>query len=186
VTPEAFDGGHRRAYAGALLLLAAGAVLLLAAYGMTWVHVQVTLVSGLAATKDQDQTGRELLPVAAAGGWVALAGLAGIVATRGWGRTAVAILVLLAGLAGLAGAVVFRRDLNALVADATVVHVSASWAWAAVGAVAVAVAGGWTVARGRTWPAMGTRYERTGSPRATRSTWDLQDMGQDPTDDLVE
>jgi hypothetical protein len=48
------------------------------------------------------------------------------------------------------------------------------------------VASGWTLARGRQWPTLGSRYERRSRTTRAVSAWDAQDMGQDPTDDLVE
>jgi hypothetical protein len=44
----------------------------------------------------------------------------------------------------------------------------------------------WTLASGSGWPTMGARYERTSAGRPAISAWDAQDLGQDPTDDLVE
>jgi hypothetical protein len=58
------------------------------------------------------------------------------------------------------------------------------WLVALVAGAAIAAVGGSAAARGRRWPAMGGRYERPTSRRL--SDWDAQDMGQDPTDDLVE
>jgi hypothetical protein len=55
-----------------------------------------------------------------------------------------------------------------------------------IGGGLVAAAGVAAIVAGRRWPAMGARYERSAPAASTRSAWDLQDLGQDPTDDLVE
>ena len=169
-----------RAYGLALVLLGAGGVGLLLAYGLTWATVDVALLPGSdAALSSVDVSGRELQPAAAAAGWVALASVAGIVATRSWGRTLVAGIGLLAGLAGLWGAVAV-----AVAPPAGAV----GWAWllAALAGAVVVGAAGWTLVRGRGWPAMGRRYERRAKGRREISAWDAQDLGRDPTDDLIE
>jgi hypothetical protein len=156
---------------------------LLLAYGMTWAQAQVPLVGGIGAARQQDLTGRDLQPLAAVCGWVALAGVAGVLATRGWGRSAVATVVLVAGVGGLAGAVTFALDPDGAAIDASSVTATQAWVLAAAGGILVVVAACWTIARGRSWPVMGTRYERGATSRPERSAWDLQDMGQDPTQD---
>lgn len=169
-----------RAYGLALVLLGAGGAGLLLAYGLTWAVVDVSLLPGSdAAVSTADVTGRELYPAAAASGWVALASVAGIVATRSWGRSLVAGIGLLAGLAGMAGAVAF-----AVAPPDGASRVS--WLLAALAGAVVAGAAAWTLARGRSWPVMGGRYERRAKARREISAWDAQDLGRDPTDDLVE
>ena len=169
-----------RAYATALLLLAGGGIALLIAYGLTWVTVDVALLPGSdAAISAQARTGREVQPAAAAAGWLALACVAGIVATRSWGRSVVAAVGLAAGLAGAGGAAAFAL---APPEGST----SAAWIIAVLAGSAVAVAGAWTLARGRSWPSMGRRYERRAANRRQMSAWEAQDLGRDPTDDLVE
>jgi Tryptophan-associated transmembrane protein (Trp_oprn_chp) len=187
----------RRTYATALLLLAVGSLVLLWSYGLTWSTAEVPLIAGVAdTTRLRELTGRDLLPGAAMAGWVSLAAVAGILATRSWGRTIVAGIGLLAGLVGAGAAVMFALAPTALV-DANVgaglgvgiavtSSATAGWLVALVGGAAVVIASGWTLARGRQWPTLGSRYERrTRSTRAV-SAWDAQDLGQDPTDDLVE
>jgi hypothetical protein len=187
VSPDARPA--RRAFGVALILLAAGGLLLLVGYGRAWAHAAVPLVAGVdGATKQVDVSGRELLPLAAASGWLVLAALAGLVATRSWGRTAVAIVAVIAGLAGAGGAVAFAVGPGRLVESAvgsTSIDVTLAWIVALAGGVLTLLGAGWAVARGRGWPVMGARYERA-TPRTARSDWDLQDMGKDPTDDLVE
>lgn len=186
----------RRPYATALLVLSVGSLLLLWSYGLTWSTADVPLLAGAAdTTRIRDLTGRDLFPGAAMAGWVSLAAVAGIVATRSWGRSAVAAIGLLAGVVGAGAAVAFvlspgsfvdaavglELGVEASVTSSTV----AGWVPAVLAGAAVVIASGWTLARGRQWPTLGSRYERRS--RATRavSAWDAQDMGQDPTDDLV-
>ena len=169
-----------RAYGLALVLLGAGGAGLLLAYGLTWATVDVSLLPGSdAAVSTTGVTGRELYPAAAASGWVALASVAGIIATRSWGRSMVAAIALLAGLVGLAGAVAFA------VAPSEEPS-GASWLAAVLAGAVVAGAAVWTLVRGRAWPVMGGRYERRAKARREISAWDAQDLGRDPTDDLVE
>lgn len=167
-----------RAYAITLVLLAAGALSLLAAYGATWAVESRTLLEGAeGATREASLSGRDLYPLAGACGWVALAAVGGIIATRSWGRTAVALIALLAGVGGAAGGVM---------AAGLPARSGAGWLLAVLAGVVVAVAALACVVRGRSWPSLGRRYERTAPRRREVSAWDTQDMGGDPTDDLVE
>jgi len=190
-------GRPGRAYAAVLVLIALGAVVVLWSYGMAWAVARVPLVTGAdGAAHDLVLTGRDLVPWAAAMGWIALAGLAGIVATRSWGRQAVGVIVAAAGLAAVAGALRFAvgsesvvtAGLEARIDPAAGVEFDSTLAWvlAVAGGLAVLVSGVATLVRGRQWPVMGTKYERGPAGPSTRSAWDLQDLGQDPTDDLVE
>jgi hypothetical protein len=187
----------RRPYATALLVLALGSLVLLWAYGLTWSTAEVPLLAGSAdTTRMREFTGRDLFPGAAMAGWVSLAAVAGIVATRSWGRTVVSTIGVLAGLVGAATAVVFVISPASFVdaaaglllgADTSVQSTTAAgWVSAVVGGVGVIVASGWTLVRGRQWPTLGSRYERRSRSTRAVSAWDAQDLGQDPTDDLVE
>jgi hypothetical protein len=187
----------RRAYGTALALLGAGGLGLLVAYGLTWATADVPLLAGAdGAVRAHALTGRDLFPAAAMSGWVALAGLAGVVATRSWGRRLVALLTLLAGLAGAGAAVAFAVAPTGIV-DAAVATVAGGspgaafavgpgWLLAVVAGAVVVVASAWTVVRGRAWPSLGRRYERGTRGGREISAWEAQDLGQDPTDDLVE
>jgi len=181
----------------ALVLLAAGGAVLLIAYGLTWAVTEVPLLAGSNdALQERALTGRDLLPGAAMCGWVALAATAGIVATRSWGRVIVAVIALLAGLVGAVAAVAFAigsTDMVTAAVGATAtgvpfapVQVRPAWALASAGGLLVALAAAATVLRGRSWPALGARYERSAGDRPATNAWDALDKGQDPTDDLVE
>ena len=96
-------------------------------------------------------------------GWIMLAAGGGLIATRSWARIAVAIVTIAA-----AGAI------------ATVGLVQGQPA-ALVGGLIGIGAGAWAAWSGRTWPALGARYERTTTKNL--STWDALDAGLDPTDE---
>jgi len=190
----------RRAYATAAVALLVGAGLLLLAYGLTWATAEVPILAGAdrgdTAVRTQAFTGRDLYPGAAAMAWVVLAAVGGIVASRSWGRTVVAVLALLAGLAAAATTVTFAlapvqavdRAVSDLVGTESYVESAATSSWlVALGAgLVVVVAAGWTAVRGRRWPTLGRRYERRSRAERAASHWEAQDLGQDPTDDLVE
>ena len=191
------DANDKRSYRTAQTMLTAGGILLLIAFAMPWATAQLPLATGVdGATRARAYTGQALFPGAAAAGWVCLASVAGILATRAWGRTVIGIIVVIAGLAVAVVAVSFavapspaidaaaRAEIGSSVSVAAAV--TGWWALSLLGGVLAAVAGLWTVVRGRRWPAMGARYERTPPRTAAVTPWDAMDKGQDPTDDLVE
>lgn len=107
--------------------------------------------------------------------WLTVAVLLGIVATRGWARTVASVVLLAGGLALAAAGIIALVDGSA-----------GTGAMGLAGGVLVAAGSIWAVLRGRAWPAMGGRYERTDSAGAVPSrlsAWDALDRGQDPTDD---
>ncbi|MEV5711787.1 Trp biosynthesis-associated membrane protein [Actinoallomurus sp. NPDC052274] len=187
----------RRELAAAALLGAVGAGLAAGFTGRTWATVTVhggpELVPSL-----QHLTGRSLSGGIAALGLVGLAGIAALLATRGWARTAVGVLltafgVLIAVLSPLAvrharvvSAAADRTNLTRLTGDLSV-HVSGWWIVALVGGILLAAAGLLTVVRGRRWPGMSARYDRPGAAPRTgddpASLWKSLDRGDDPTRD---
>lgn len=115
-----------------------------------------------------------LLLVAGLPGWLFLAAVGGIVATGSWGRVVVAVLTAAGGAWALAWGIGQAGE-------------SPGGAVAAVAGGALIVGGAaWTAVRGRGWPTMGSRYDRDRKQARRVSDWDAQDMGKDPTDDLVE
>ncbi len=177
----------RRAYATSLLLLAGGGALLLVAYGLTWATADVPLIDGAVDTlRARQYAGRDLLPAAAMSGWIALAAVAGIVATRSWGRQAIGLVALVAGLVGALGGMAFAMDPGRFADEAASIEVGPGWLVAVVAGLVVTFAGAMTVIRGRQWPTMGVRYERRPRTAQVTSDWEALDLGQDPTDDLVE
>lgn len=90
-------------------------------------------------------------------GWLALAAVAGAVATRTWGRRVVGATVAVAGALAVIGA-----GLQPI----------------ALAALACTITGGVTLVLGPGWPTMGGRYERAPSGK---SAWQALDAGEDPT-----
>jgi len=118
------------------------------------------------------RTGGELVPALPALGLVALAGAGGLVATRGRGRSVLGALLVADGLA---------------MAATTAGQLGRS-GWPVAGVVAgivVSAVGVATLARGKSWPALGSGYERprrSATPRESEAdAWDAIDRGIDPT-----
>lgn len=196
----------RRGYVTAVALLAVGAGLLLLASGRVWVTATVT-DPGLPSLH-VDLSGRDLQPEGAAVALVALAGVAGVVATRRVGRLVSGAVLLVSGLAAAVRAVEFGVShgsrpgygdtVASLVSERTGVALpplttaaSPWWLVSLVGGLLVAAGGATVLARSRTWPVLGGRYERDGAEpaRARReprpeSAWDRLDRGEDPTTDV--
>jgi uncharacterized membrane protein (TIGR02234 family) len=190
-------------YRLALLLVAVGAGLLLLGFGRTWVTA-TSAQPGLPRIV-VSLSGLDLVPVGGALPLVALAGIAGLVATRGVWRRLVGALLLVAGAAGTvlaaraglsladasgAGATVDRLVGERLGVTVSGVPVTTTswWLPAAMGGLLLALGGLLALLHGSRWPTLGRRYEREGAAPAgaeTRpeSTWDLLDRGVDPTAD---
>ncbi len=190
--------GRRGLLVAVVVLVAAAAVVLLAAQA-TWVRVRVPGAAGGAAVS-LDVSGSQAMPAAVALGLVALAGVVGLVATRGWVRRCLGGLLVLVGLGIAVGALRVGADPAAAAAGAvraaSVAPTESSpttyslvGPWAAVTSAAgllVALAGLVTVVHRGHWPAMGARYESpAGRPRPGRpdDTWTALDRGEDPTVD---
>ena len=97
-----------------------------------------------------------------------------------WGSAALVVVGVLLALLGLAVAVGYGWTAAGGPGEGP------DSALAIVGGALVALVGAWTVSRGRTWPSMGSRYERAGtaSRRTPRlSDWEALDRGIDPTTD---
>ncbi|RIQ32463.1 TIGR02234 family membrane protein [Jiangella rhizosphaerae] len=190
----------RREYVGALLLLAAGGVLGLVAASRPWGSGEQS--SSLSVTPTT-VSGSDLLPLAPAVALVALAAVVAVPAVRRLGRRIVGGVLALLGLVQALMAALALADLAGRVSDwlttgpeaaGPVEAISTSPAWPVAVVVAgllVAMAGVLIAVRGPSWPAMGTRYERSGgrAPRrpagkpadGNRATWDALDRGDDPT-----
>lgn len=150
--------------------------------------------------------GRALVPVAAGVGVLLLAGVAGIVATKGVARRALAVVLLVAAVAGSWACIDVGSGLPANATNrlsdslgmAPVAMEGSTWWLVAVGGLALAGASaGATVLRGARWPAMGGRYERStpaaaaqrngtsvpseGAELSPAQLWDALDRGEDPT-----
>lgn len=187
-----------------LLGLVVSSLLVIAGFSLPWASATAPLVQGINyAQAEVVFTGRELFALAAVMGWVGLAALAGLLATRGWGRVAVGAVVLVAGLITSISAIRFGADpqtsLAAAATDRLVSGASDSgglgqwartpwWAVGLVGGLGLLASGGLILVRGRTWPGLNRRYERTATaqsgaagPISSLTAWDALDRGEDPT-----
>jgi uncharacterized membrane protein (TIGR02234 family) len=181
----------RRELSTAVLLCLVGAFVVLVAAGRAWTSVEVP-AGPLADARTATRTGADLVPGVRALGLVGLAGVVALAATRRTGRTLVGGVLLLTG-AGVVAAV-----LGADLATATVrteglegAVTMTAWPWlTATGGGLLAAAGLLTTLRGRSWSALGRRYEApataataTAAPQEPtgRGLWEALDRGEDPT-----
>lgn len=191
----------RRFYAMTLLVMGLGGLGAVVAYGATWVTATVPVFAGEPTpTRIVELTGSMLIPFGSAAGWVGLASMAGVIATRSWGRVGIGIIAALAGAAAGVPALAFLLSRGPLVNsalkgdEALSVQGNAWWLIAALSGLAVMVSGLLTARFGRSWSAMSPRYERERSDqpggsqdgrRQDRSgslqMWDALDRGEDPT-----
>jgi uncharacterized membrane protein (TIGR02234 family) len=135
-------------------------------------------------------------------GLVLLAAAVALLAVRGFGRVLVGLLMATAGgvlgwsgLRALTGAL---RDASTVVPGVgqgpgpVTLDLTAAWpVLTVVAGVSGVAAGLFVVLRGRTWPGMGRRYERTpeaaAAPRPetdedrAQAAWRALDRGEDPT-----
>jgi uncharacterized membrane protein (TIGR02234 family) len=207
----------RRSVLAALLLGAAGAALVLLASSRTWLHGHAPF-PGARVGLPVHAGGGDVTGVPGALALVGLAALVAVFAVRGAARIGVSGLLALSGAGTAAAALLSAHDGSALddaaatatgVAGATATGVTTT-AWpliTALGGAALLAAGLIALARGRAWPAMSTRYERspgrrggtgaasTPGPRRPRPAarrdpaladhpselWRALDRGEDPT-----
>jgi len=186
-----------REFLGTLAAIAVAAIVIVASYAATWATATVPVFTGqdAAPTRDISLTGGQLVPLGTALGWLALAGAAGLLATRTWGRRVVGTVVVLAGggagvsaLAfGLTGPAVIDSALasQGLPAPDSVTR-SPWWIVAIIAGLVVLVGGALSVLRGPSWPGLSRRYERRptsiAGPVGGVAAWDALDRGEDPTD----
>ncbi|MBS2962707.1 Trp biosynthesis-associated membrane protein [Actinocrinis puniceicyclus] len=220
-TPAAAAAPRRpagRQKVGAALLAAAGAGLILASVGRGWAEATVTSPVRLSV----HATGNSITSLPYALGLAALAGAVALFAVRRVGRYLVGLVLLGAGL-GTAAAVatnlghldstrLARAAEQTLGAEGAQLGGVTNTAWPYVslfGGLLVALAGGYTLARGHSWTGLSNRYEApvaaaaagaTGAagPAAapggaaarddaahaepsTRELWDSLNHGTDPT-----
>jgi uncharacterized membrane protein (TIGR02234 family) len=172
--------------------------MVLFAVGRTWVEITARRASPLPDVTVA-LSGRDLTPLVAGLGIVGLAGVVGLLATRRWGRLAVAAVVALSGLGVLASSLTWLAAPGAAeagdlltesgrAAGAAAVTATAHPGWpllAATGGVLLALGGLAALVRSRVWPTMSARYEtpaaRAERPRTDAAVWDALDRGDDPT-----
>lgn len=188
----------RREYGLAMAVLVMASIAVVVSYGATWITATVPVFRGeTTPTRVVELTGSMLIGFGSAAGWVALASAAGIIATSTWGRMVVGLVAAASGAAAGIPAVAFILSRGPLVTEALdgdealVVDGNAWWMIAMLSGLVVMVIGVLTVVRGRTWPALSARYERstTRSSKAADASdlreplrmWDALDRGEDPT-----
>ena len=192
-----------RRFAGVLLVLALASLGVLVSYGATWVVALVPVFAGSAAesapAREIALTGRDLAPLGAAMGWVGLAAIAALLATRTWGRRVTGAVVLVAGgAAGVTGVAFGLTEVasggggtfvaaalgDESAAAATSVSISAWWVVALLSGLAMLACGMLALVDGPSWPRLGARYSRPDSQATVPSAaaaWDALDRGEDPT-----
>ncbi|OKK19167.1 hypothetical protein AMK16_13515 [Streptomyces sp. CB00455] len=195
--PDSRSG--RRSVAVALLLGTLGATVVLLASGRVWARGTTALGGDpLALTAD----GRAVTGLPAALAIVGLAALVAVFAVRGKSRLLVSGLLALSGLGAALSALFAADGRRALDAEAarttadTAAHVAGltqtPWPYVTAAGAALILAAGLLALRfGRSWPAMGGRYERDGTPRPRKAAavdpdrpedlWKALDRGEDPT-----
>ena len=189
----------------AVLAAALAGALALVAGGQGWAQVSHDRPAPLPPVHAA-LSGADAAPLVPAAGLVLLAAAVALFAVRGTGRAIVGLFLAMAGgTLGWSG----LRALTGGLAEAStrvpgvgrgpgqvVVDVTAGWPVVAVlGGLLGLAAGILAALRGRAWPAMGGRYERTGAGPTTtaaagpmtdedraQAAWKALDRGEDPTD----
>ncbi|MFE0698557.1 TIGR02234 family membrane protein [Streptomyces sp. NPDC058872] len=196
----AVPAGGRRSLAAALLLGALGATVVLLSAGQTWAGGAASVGGGSVAI---EVDGASVTGVPTALAIVGLAALFAVFAVRRTGRTLVAGLLALSGAGAALAAVLGASDSAALNAEAARISgdtaaavadlTHTAWPYVtAAGALLILLAGLLALRFGKNWPAMGGRYERSGTPGAGRRApaadpdrpeelWKALDRGEDPT-----
>ncbi|MGY1803957.1 Trp biosynthesis-associated membrane protein [Blastococcus sp. SYSU D00922] len=173
------------AVAGSVL---AGALALVAG-GQVWAGTTVERQPPLPPVVET-LSGADAAPLVPATGLVLLAAAVALLAVRSAGRVVVGLLMAVAG--GVLAWSGIRALAGGLDVDGAAVEIIASWPVLAVLAGLLGAAAGVVVVlRGRSWPGMGRRYERTpeGAPPPREQTdedrsqtaWKALDRGEDPT-----
>jgi len=193
----------RRELTAAVLGAVLAGGLALVAGGQSWARVTVDRSPPLPPVTGV-LNGADAAPLVPATGLVLLAAAVALLAVRGAGRVVVGLLMAVAGgVLAWSGLRALTGGLDAEAADlpgvggtrgASTVDVATGWPALAVVAGLLGVAAGLLVVlRGRSWPGMGRRYERPGSPAAparpqtdedrAQAAWRALDRGEDPTAD---
>ena len=209
--PTAPAPAARRELTVAVLACAAAGGLALTSSSSPWADVTITRQPPLPPTAEV-LTGGQAAPLVGACGLLLLAAALAVIAVRGAGRIVVGLLVAVAGgvlawsgLRGLTGQLgVDVADLTSSVGlDDARVSTDATVTWpllALLAGLLGVLAGALVVVRGRRWPGMGRRYERTTVPAGAapaaaparkarpetpedrhQAAWKALDRGDDPT-----
>jgi uncharacterized membrane protein (TIGR02234 family) len=166
----------------------AGALALIAG-GQTWAETTVERQPPLPPVVEV-LSGADAAPLVPATGLVLLAASVALLAVRSAGRVVVGLLMAVAG--GVLGWSGLRALTGGLTTDQGTTDVAAAGPVLAVLAGVLGIAAGLLVVlRGRSWPGMGRRYERTPEQAAptravtdedrAQAAWKALDRGEDPT-----
>lgn len=189
----------RRALGATLLLLVAAAAALGGAGALPWARAAFRVP--LRGVVPVEVDGAALVPALGPLALLALAAVAATLATGGWARRVLGLLVVLAAVPVARGAVSVRDPGGVVEAAAgelparaepagDVVVLAAGPVLAVGGAVLLATAGAALALGGRRMPGLGARYRAPAARRVTprgaadpdRRWWDALDAGEDPTD----
>ena len=194
------ETARRELGAAVLGSVGAGALALIAG-GQAWARVTAEREAPLPPVTGV-LSGADAAPLVPAAGLVLLAAAVALLAVRGPGRAVVGLVMAAAGgllawsgLRALAGGISDASTQLPGIGRAggrVIVDVTPVWPALAVVAGLLGIGAGLlAVLRGRTWPAMGRRYER--APAAARrpetdedraqAAWKALDRGDDPTQD---
>ena len=190
----------RRELSGAVAGAVVAGALALSASGQRWADVTAERRSPLPPVSGV-LSGGDAAPLVTAAGLVLLAAAVALLAVRGAGRAAVGLVTAAAGGAlvwsgvrvlagGVADAAADLPGVSGSSVTSTAVDVSPAWPVVTLVAGVLALAVGLvTAVRGRRWPAMGRRYERTAATARPRTdedraqdAWKALDRGEDPTE----
>lgn len=175
------DSSAKRAMGLVVFALLLAAAALWGSSELTWfAELRHTGVRGVVMdTESGAQRSAALVPLAL----LALAGVAGAVATGGWARRVLGAILLLAG-----GAVAVSSVVGVHLGEASgypTWEVLAGHGLAAAGGVLLAVSGIVVVRLARRMPRLGARYSAPGDKPAARDPdtemWDSLSAGDDPT-----
>ena len=199
------DSASRELAAAVIGAVGAGALALIAG-GQPWAQVTAEREAPLPPLSGV-LSGADAAPLVPAAGLVLLAAGVALLAVRGPGRAVVGLLMAAAGgmlawsgVRAVAGGLLdASTDLPGIgrAGGRVTVELTVAWPLLAVVAGLLGVGAGLlAVLRGRTWPAMGRRYERgaaASGPAAARrpetdedraqAAWKALDRGDDPTGD---
>ncbi len=189
----------RQVLGATVLLLVAAAAALGTAAALPWARVAFRVP--LRAVVPVEVDGAALVPALVPLALLALAAVAAALATAGWARRALGLLVVLAAVPAARGAVSVRDPGGVVEAAAgklparaepagDVMVLAAGPVLAVGGAVLLATAGAVLAVAGRRMPGLGARYQAPATRRAApgvpadpdRRWWDALDAGEDPTD----
>jgi uncharacterized membrane protein (TIGR02234 family) len=176
-----------------LCLVGAGAVLL--SVGRPW-STAVQPSTGTVPGVQVDLVGRDLAPLTAGLGLLALASAGALLALGRRLRPVLGVVMSLSGLVMIVDTLLAAGRAATRVedqfADPAVTATSTAWPWLAVaGGIAVVFAGLVTAVRGGRWPPMSRRYDKPtpaaeplsepGATMDSEAAWRALDRGEDPT-----